>query len=191
MDKKQILQKTALEIFVNKGFINTPVRDIIDESGLGTSTFYRNFKNKEDVLKSLLDDFLKEILLTIENYYKTEDDLKKRFIETKKIVIDVFIKNKGLAELYVKSAGLGGEVEKSIKEFDDKFIEASIKNISYGIDNSTFQNLQPTPIAYAILGIIKYSIFRWIVLKDINQKQLYNIVLSFHESLGIGLYNKF
>jgi AcrR family transcriptional regulator len=77
MDKKQILQKTALEIFVNKGFINTPVRDIIDESGLGTSTFYRNFKNKEDVLKSLLDDFLMEILLTIENYYKTENDLKK------------------------------------------------------------------------------------------------------------------
>jgi len=190
MDKKQILQETALEIFVNKGFINTPVRDIIDESGLGTSTFYRNFKNKEDVLKSLLDDFLKEILRSIENYYKTEEDLKKRFIGTKKIVIDVFIKNKGLAELYVKSAGLGGEVEKSIKEFDDKFIEASIKNISYGIDNNIFQDLQPAPISYAILGIIKYSIYRWIVLKDINQKQLYDIILSFHESLGIGLYNK-
>ena len=190
MDKKQIFQKIALEIFIGKGFINTPVRDIIDKSGLGTSTFYRHFKNKEDVLRSLLNDFLNEILLSIDNYYKTEEDYKKRFVETKKIVIDIFIKNKGLAELYVKSVGLGGEVQKCIKEFEDKFTESSIKNISFGIKNGIFRDLEPAPIAHAILGTIKYSIYRWIVLKDINQKQLYDIILSFHESLGIGLYNE-
>jgi len=190
MDKKQIIQQVALKVFVRKGFINTPVRDIIDESGLGTSTFYRHFKNKEDVLRSLLNEFLNEILLSINNYYKTEEDYKKRFVETKKIVIDVFIKNQGLAELYVKSVGLGGEIEKCIKEFDDKFTESSMKNISFGIKNGIFNNLQPAPIAHAILGIIKYSIYRWIVLKDINEKQLYNIIISFHESFGIGLFNE-
>lgn len=190
MDKKQIIQQTALKVFVRKGFINTPVRDIIDESGLGTSTFYRHFKNKEDVLRSLLNEFLNEILLSIDNYYKTEKDYKRRFVETKRIVIDVFVKNKGLAELYARSAGLGGEIEKCIKEFDDRFTVASIKNITSGIKNGIFKDLQPAPIAQAILGIIKYSVYRWIVLKDINEKELYNIILSFHESLGTGLFNK-
>lgn len=189
MNKKQVIQQVALNLFVKNGYLNTPVRDIIDESGHGTSTFYRYFKNKEDVLKSLLKGFLDEILLSIDSYYKTEEDFKKRFIGTKKVVIDVFVKNKELAELYSKSIGLGEEIEKCIKEFDDKFIESSIKNISYGIQNSIFRDLQPAPIAHSILGIIKYSIYKWIVLKDISEKELYNLILSFHESLGIGLFN--
>lgn len=46
MDKKQFIQHVALDLFIKKGFINTPVRDIIGASGFGTSTFYRYLKNK-------------------------------------------------------------------------------------------------------------------------------------------------
>lgn len=188
MNKKQTIQQTALKLFVKNGYLNTPVRDIIDGSGHGTSTFYRHFKNKEDVLRSLLEGFLNEILVSIENYYESEKDLQKRFIGTKKVVIEVFVKNKGLSELYVKSAGLGKDIEKCIKEFDDAFIASSIKNISFGIKNGIFRDLQPAPIAHAILGIIKYAVYRWIVLKDMTEDQLLNTVVSFHKSMGIGLF---
>lgn len=190
MNKKQTIQNVGLKLFVKNGYLNTPVRDIIDGSGHGTSTFYRHFKNKEDVLRSLLEEFLNEILVSIDEYYESEKDLQKRFIGTKKVVIDVFIKNRGLSELYVKSVGLGEEIEKCIKEFDDKFIESSVKNISFGIKNGIFRDLQPAPIAHAILGIIKYMVYRWIVLKDITEDQLLNTVVSFHKSLGIGLFMK-
>lgn len=188
MNKRQQIQDTALKLFVKNGYINTPVRDIIDGSGHGTSTFYRHFKNKEDVLRSLLEEFLNEIILSIENYYESEIDLKKRFFGTKKVVIEVFIKNRGLSDLYVKSVGLGDDIEKCIKEFDDKFIESSIKNISFGIKSGIFHDLQPAPIAHAILGIIKYAVYKWIVLDEITEDQLLNMVLSFHKSLGIGLF---
>lgn len=190
MDKKQVIQQTALKLFTTQGYLNTPVRDIIDGSGHGTSTFYKHFRNKEDVLRSLLEAFLNEIIASIDNYYQSEKDLQKRFTGTKKVVMDVFIKNKSLSELYVKSVGLGDEIEKCIKEFDDRFIESSIKNITYGIRNGIFRDLQPAPIAHAILGIIKYAVYRWIVLKDISEEQLLSTIVSFHESLGMGLFKK-
>lgn len=188
MNKKRTIQQIALKLFVANGYLNTPVRDIIDGSGHGTSTFYKHFKNKEDVLRSLLEEFLKEILSAIENYYESEKDLQKRFIGTKRVVIDAFIKNRGLSELYVKSVGLGEEIEKCIKEFDDTFIASSTRNISFGIKNGIFRDLQPAPIAHAILGTIKYAVYRWIVLGDITEGQLLNTVVSFHNSLGIGLF---
>ncbi|MCX8124021.1 MAG: TetR/AcrR family transcriptional regulator [Spirochaetes bacterium] len=190
MDKKKVIEEVALDIFIKKGYIKTPVRDIIDSSGFGTSTFYRYFKNKEDVLRSLLNDFLNQIQSQINEYYKQEKDFKKRFIETKKIVIDVFVKNKKLAFLYVKSVGLGSEIEKCINEFENTFIELSAKNIAFGIKGGVFRDVEPLPLAYSILGIIKFSIYQWIVVKNINKKQLYNIILSFHTSLGRGLFNE-
>lgn len=191
MNKKQTIQQTALDLFVTKGYLNTPVRDIIDGSGHGTSTFYRHFRNKEDVLRSLLQDFLNELLVAIGDYYKTEENFQKRFVETKKIVIDMFVKNKGLAELYVKSAGLGEEIENCIKEFDDMFIESSIKNISFGIKDGLFRDVPPAPVAYGILGIIKYLIYKWVVLRDITDGELFSMISSFHESLGVGVFKEF
>jgi len=43
------------------------------------------------------------------------------------------------------------------------------------------------PIAHAILGIIKFEVYRWIVLKDISAEEMVNLVISFHESLAEGL----
>ena len=191
MNKKQTIQNTALGLFVEKGYLKTPVRDIIDGSGHGTSTFYRHFRNKEDVLRSLLEKFLSEILSSLKDYYKTEDDFRTRFIETKRVLIEVFIAHRELAELYVKSAGLGNEIEKCIADFDDSFIDILTKNVTFGIKKGAFRDVQPGPIAHGILGTIKYSVYNWIVLKRITEQELIETVLSFHESLGSGLFKDY
>ena len=77
MNKKQTILDTALKLYVKNGYLNTPVRDIIDGSGHGTSTFYRYFKNKEDVLRALLEEFLNDILQAVDNYYESEVDLNQ------------------------------------------------------------------------------------------------------------------
>ena len=57
-EKRNIILECALDLFAEKGYVNTPVRDIIDRSGFGTGTFYKYFNNKENVLTVLLDAFL-------------------------------------------------------------------------------------------------------------------------------------
>lgn len=189
-EKKQKILECSLSLFAEKGYLNTPVREIIDSSGFGTSTFYRYFSNKEDVLKTLLADFFQQILARVNEYYAKEKNLYLRFIETKRVIMEVFAENAQLSEIYSRVVGITEGIDICLKEFDDKFLGFTSKNLQYGIKHGLFRDLPVVPIAHAILGIIKYSVYKWIVLKEISQEEMIEMVISFHESLAAGLVQK-
>lgn len=186
-EKRQRILECSLLLFVEKGYLNTTVREIIDNSGFGTSTFYRHFSNKEDVLKTLLSDFLDLIIGRVNDYFAREKGLYLRFIETKRIIIDVFAQNSELSEIYSRVAGISDSIDHCLKEFDDKFLAFTTKNLEFGINKGLFRKLKASPIAHATLGIIKYAVYKWVVLKEITVEEMVEMVMSFHESLAIGL----
>ena len=189
-DKRQKILACALSLFAQKGYLNTPVREIIDRSGFGTSTFYRHFSNKEDVLKTLLSDFLEQIINRVNEYFAQESNLYLRLVETKRIIIEVFADNKELAEIYSRVPGISDSIDQVLKEFDDEFLDFTIKNIKYGIKKGIFRELEVVPIAHAILGIIKYAVYKGFVLKELSVVEVSHMVTSFQESLAVGLMKK-
>jgi len=189
-DKRQKILACALSLFAQKGYLNTPVREIIDHSGFGTSTFYRHFSNKEDVMKTLLSDFLEQIINGVNEYFSRESNLYLRLVETKRIIIEIFAENEELAEIYSRVPGISDSIDQVLKEFDDKFLDFTIKNIKYGIKKGIFRELEVIPIAHAILGIIKYAVYKGFVLKELSIVEISHMVTSFQESLAIGLMKK-
>lgn len=189
-EKRQRILECALMLFAQKGYLHTTVREIIDSSGFGTSTFYRHFSSKEDVLKTLLSDFLEEIINRVNDFFAREKNLYLRFIETKRVIMDVFAENEQLAEIYSRVAGISENIDSCLKDFDDKFLAFTIKNIEYGIKKGLFRELEVAPIAHAILGMIKYVVYKWVVLKEITVEEASKMVTSFHESLAAGLLNE-
>ena len=188
-EKKDKILECALDLFVEKGYVNTPVRDIIDMSGYGTGTFYKYFNNKEDLLKTLLTDFLEQIIDSVNNYFKEEDNLYLRFIETKRVMLNVFIENKKLSEIFSRAPGISDAIDECLNEFDNKFLQFTSKNIQFGIDQGIFRDLPVLPMASATLAMIKYAVFKWVVSKDITEEEMIDMVISFHQSLAIGLVN--
>ena len=186
-EKRQRILECSLILFTEKGYLNTTVREIIDNSGFGTSTFYRHFSKKEDVLKTLLSDFLDQIIDRVNDYFAREKSLYSRYIETKHIIIDAFAQNSQLAEIYSRVAGISESIDSCIKEFDDKFLSFTSKNIEFGIKKGLFRELKVSPIAHATLGLIKYAVYKWVVLKEVTLEEMVDMVMSFHESLAIGL----
>ncbi len=186
-EKKDRILACALDLFAEKGYVNTPVRDIIEMSGYGTGTFYKYFNNKEDLLKTLLTDFLEQIIDSVNNYFKTEDDLYLRFIETKRVMLNVFIQNEKLAEIFSRAPGISDVIDECLNDFDNKFLQFTGKNIQFGINKGIFRDLPVLPIASATLAMIKYAVFKWVVSKDITEEEMIAMVISFHQSLAIGL----
>lgn len=56
---KQKIQQTALELFSKKGYHAVSIRDICKVVGIKESTVYYHFKNKKDILDSLLSQVTK------------------------------------------------------------------------------------------------------------------------------------
>jgi len=58
--KDRILE-AAIELFAQRGYTGVSVRDITKEVGVKESSLYNHFKNKEDVLNTILELFYDEI----------------------------------------------------------------------------------------------------------------------------------
>ncbi len=62
-DPQEII-KTALSIFLEKGYHNTSMADIANETGLLKGSLYHHFKGKEDLMKAVIS--------SIHEWYKRE-----------------------------------------------------------------------------------------------------------------------
>jgi len=186
-ERREHLLECSLQLFVEKGYFNTAIRDIIAESGVGTGTFYNYFIDKEDVLKALLDGFAETIINGIKDYYIVEESIPERFIETKRITMEIFAQNEKLSEIYSRVAGASAPIDQCIKAFEDKLIGFYSGNIEYGIRKGVFKLIPVAPIAHSILATEKFLLYKWVVLKDITKEEMINMVVSFHETLAVGL----
>jgi len=58
---KKSLYPTVLELFSKNDFYQVNMRDICNLSGLSTSTIYKYFPSKEDLLFTIIDEKVDEI----------------------------------------------------------------------------------------------------------------------------------
>ena len=186
-ERRKKLMDCALNLFIEKGYFNTAIRDIIVTSGYGTGTFYNYFVDKEDILKALLEGFAEQIISSFCEYWTIEKDLYKRFIETKRVTMELFAENEKLSEIYSRVAGASDPIDQCIKQFEDKLIDFYSKNIEYGIQKGVFNNVSVPALVHAILGTEKFLLYKWVVLRAISKQEMIEMVVSFHETLAIGL----
>ncbi|HLJ75238.1 MAG TPA: TetR/AcrR family transcriptional regulator [Thermoanaerobaculia bacterium] len=55
--RRQVLD-AALQLFSHRGYRATTVRDIADEAGVSTGNVYHHFEDKEQIFRTLLDEFM-------------------------------------------------------------------------------------------------------------------------------------
>lgn len=64
----QEIREASLRLFLEKGYKNTSVHDIVTESGYSTGSFYNHYKTKRDVLTELWNEHAIEFInRSIEN----------------------------------------------------------------------------------------------------------------------------
>ena len=84
----QIIVDTAIQVFYDKGYHRTTIKDITDEAGIAAGTFYLYFKNKYILYRYLLKQFQHDIrrviaeeVANVEGRFEKEKKGIKTFIE--------------------------------------------------------------------------------------------------------------
>ncbi|MBI3951969.1 MAG: TetR/AcrR family transcriptional regulator [Acidobacteria bacterium] len=63
-DKRTAILRAATKVFARNGYFNSKVADIAREAGVADGTVYLYFKNKDDVLISLVNQTMEEFIST-------------------------------------------------------------------------------------------------------------------------------
>ena len=62
MDKKNEIISAAMEIFAQNGYQEATISSIAEKAGVADATIYEYFKNKEDLLFSIPEEKMKEVI---------------------------------------------------------------------------------------------------------------------------------
>ena len=77
-DKREAILRAAITVFAHNGYFNSKVADIAREAGVADGTVYLYFKNKEDILHSIFDRSVEDVLGAARKQIETVADPKEK-----------------------------------------------------------------------------------------------------------------
>jgi AcrR family transcriptional regulator len=115
--KRRHILDTAAKVFAKRGYYNTKVRDILEEAGISTGSFYFYFNNKEEVFEILYDEMINAYVSVLQEAVATMTDnaehIGKSLIKAITLSLRAFQKNKELARIMlIGSVGISPQFEK-------------------------------------------------------------------------------
>lgn len=133
--KNQILDFSK-RIFSEKGYYETYVEEVIKEAKVGKGTFYRYFKNKEDLFISLLIKFLNEWeeAASIDLASFKEENINSMLKLLIHRSFKFFRENEDLCNIYLRvGPGLNKIFEPYLVKFEEKMLNYIILYLREGI----------------------------------------------------------
>ncbi len=71
---KDLLLRVAVDLFSQKGYLDTSIRDIAAKAGITSSIIYHYFKDKEDLLFEIIRSTTQDLIQTVREAEKTIKD---------------------------------------------------------------------------------------------------------------------
>ncbi|RKQ17000.1 TetR/AcrR family transcriptional regulator [Ureibacillus endophyticus] len=124
--KRQIIH-AARHLFIEKGFNDTSIIDIITAANVSKGTFYNHFSSKIECLISILEETREEIINQRSEVALNEDPSNKEVL-IKQIALLAYIHRKrNLAQIF---ESLSGNTDKELKEVIQKYLISELTWLS-------------------------------------------------------------
>jgi TetR/AcrR family fatty acid metabolism transcriptional regulator len=98
-EKYKRIIDAATKVFAKKGFYNAKVSEIAHEAGIADGTIYIYFNHKDDILISLFEEKMKEVLDNMKKQISLENDPLKKIEKFALVHLKLIQDNKDIAEI--------------------------------------------------------------------------------------------
>ena len=170
--KRERILRAAIKIFSQKGFFSSKVSEIARSAGVADGTIYLYFKNKDDLLISLFEEKMAEVVADVREQVATGDRALSR--------LRIFIENH--MGLLIREAGLIEVLQVELRQ-SNKFMKeyVPVKFLEYldviseilelGKREGTFrQDLNVTVARRAVFGALDEIALAYVL----SRKRKYN-----------------
>ena len=154
-ERKQQIINAAIRLFSTKGYHRTNIRDIAQEAGISTGTFYIYYPNKRELFIEVVDDVVRSVIGKIGDAIRKEKDIKKRLMLRGKVYYDNYKRySEILNQLRAEIAGEEQWPREKVKKIYQELTEPLIREAREAIRQGIIRSVDPDLIAYAFTGLI-------------------------------------
>ncbi len=172
-NSRERLLETATELFAEKGYAATSVREIVERAGVSKPVLYYYFNSKEGLFYAILEwaaevqqDILNEI-------FEAPGTVKDRFIFLYRRV------QEGIREyqsLYIMIHGLIFGPPQGVPEYDfasyQRHMLNAVKRIySDGVSSGEIRHIDADEVAFLVLALLDFSLNMDVVLPELADPQ--------------------
>jgi len=157
----------ALDIFSKKGYHDTRLDEIVQESHTSKGSIYFHFPNKEKLFIALVDQFADLLERRVTEAISKEAGGMKRVRAALESVLNTFGKYRRPAKLLlVQAVGLGNVFEKKRLEINERFARLIQTYLDEAIALGEIDPADTPVIAHAWMGAIYNVVIQWVYTND-------------------------
>jgi TetR/AcrR family fatty acid metabolism transcriptional regulator len=167
-DKRRRIIDAAVEVFAEKGFFGARVSEIADAAGVADGTIYLYFKSKDDILISLFEEKMGEILARFVHELKELDDpeekMRRYIVEHLKLVAE---QPKLMQVLTVELRQSARFMKEYSPQAFARYLALVGSILEDGQKKGTFRkNLDPAVFRRALFGALDEISLEWVLRRD-------------------------
>jgi TetR/AcrR family fatty acid metabolism transcriptional regulator len=166
MSKKVDIINAAMEVLANQGYYDATISDIAEKAGVADATIYEHFKNKEDLLFSIPEEKMKEVLSLADLHLQ---GIKGAVNKIRKFVwfyLWIFESNINWASVVLLNLKTNRKFVSTpgYKMFQD-LVRTLIDIVEEGkSEGSIRKEIDPFVFRSVLLGAIEHITIRWLIL---------------------------
>ena len=157
-NRRDAILRSARPVFVDKGYHQTHISDIIDAAGIARGTFYLYFDSKAAIFSELLDLSMEELRSAIVGVDREPDapPVEAQLAGTVRRLLTTVVSNRLLTTFLVREAvGLDEEIDARLKAFYEELLMYIRDALEEGGRMGILRPMDTEVGAFCILGTIK------------------------------------
>lgn len=162
-ERRAHLVVLAAELFAEKGFRATTVRDIAQAAGILSGSLYHHFSSKESIGDEILTNFLDAVLADYREAVATGDDPREVLERIVRSTVATLTHHRAALMMlqndwsYFRTQPRFGYLHEALREFEGVWVEQLTEGVRRGVFRS---DLDPR-LTYRLLRDILWMPVRW------------------------------
>lgn len=149
----KLLLKTSINVFSEKGYHKATIKDITNEAGIATGTFYLYFKNKFTLYKYLLIELHHDIRRTISEKVALVEGRYEKEREGLKTFIQYTIDNPHSYNIIWESLYIDPQL---FKDYYSGFAKRYEKGLKESIADGEMYDVDTELVSYILMGVANF-----------------------------------
>jgi TetR/AcrR family transcriptional regulator, cholesterol catabolism regulator len=158
--RRQEIAQAAVRLFVEKGFMETSMREIADAAGVGKSTLYDYFPNKDEILISFVVEEVRLLSTQAEKIIAQPLSAADKFRLILQNQMKYILANKTLyLKLSFETQRLSFESQQIVQQHRHAYQDMLCDLVQEGIQNGEFRAVNPLLVVQGMIYLLTSAVF--------------------------------
>ena len=163
MSRRDELLAIAADLFAERGFKNTTVRDIADAAGILSGSLYHHFDSKESMVDEILSSFQDELFATYDRITRSGQDARSKVEAVVRASFDAIDRHHAEVAIFQNDASYltGFERFGYLRDHNVRFREMWLDLLREGVDTGALRADVDAELVFRFIRDTVWVAVRW------------------------------